>query len=48
MAEAYVNSHIEHGINTIEFFHPQSNSLPAKLLEQLAHTIHGAGNDPDT
>jgi methylglutaconyl-CoA hydratase len=48
MAEAYVNSHIEHGITTIEFFHPQSNSLPAKLLEQLAHTIHGAGNDIDT
>ena len=29
MTEAYVKSHIEHGINTIEFFHPQSNS-PAR------------------
>jgi methylglutaconyl-CoA hydratase len=48
MSEAYVKSHIEHGINTIEFFHPQSNSLPAKILEELAQSIHGAGNDPDT
>jgi methylglutaconyl-CoA hydratase len=45
----YVKSHIDHnGVNTIEFFHPQSNSLPAKLLEELAQTIHGAGNDEDT
>ncbi len=35
-------------INTIEFFHPQSNSLPGLLLEELAQTIHGAGNDDDT
>ncbi len=45
----YVKSHIDHnGVNTIEFYHPQSNSLPAKLLEELAQTIHGAGNDEDT
>lgn len=44
----YVRSHVEHGINTIEFFHPQSNSLPGKLLEELAQTIHSAGNDDDT
>lgn len=46
--EAYVRSHTEHGITTIEFFHPQSNSLPGKILEQLAHEIHFAGNSPDT
>lgn len=44
----YVKSEFHNGVTTIEFFHPQSNSLPAKLLEQLAHTIHGAGNDIDT
>ena len=33
MTEAYVKSHIEHGINTIEFFHPQSNSLPGKTIK---------------
>lgn len=46
--QAYVKSELHQGISTIEFFHPQSNSLPAVLLEQLAQTIHGAGNDPET
>lgn len=46
--EAYVNSHNEHGITTIEFFHSQSNSLPAKILKMLAREIHSAGNDNDT
>ncbi|MEY2918614.1 MAG: hypothetical protein RIS73_2328 [Bacteroidota bacterium] len=48
MTEAYVKSHIEHGINTIEFFHPQSNSLPAKILEELAKEIHFAGTHDET
>lgn len=48
MTEAYVKSHIEHGINTIEFFHPQSNSLPGKILEELAKEIHFAGTHDDT
>lgn len=46
--EAYVRSHIEHGINTIEFFHPQSNSLPGKILEELAREIHFAGTHDET
>ncbi len=46
--EEYVKSHIEHGINTIEFFHPQSNSLPGKILEELAREIHFAGTHDDT
>jgi len=46
--EFYVRSHIEHGINTIEFYHPQSNSLPAKVLEQLANEIHFAGTHAET
>ncbi|HAO46906.1 MAG TPA: enoyl-CoA hydratase/isomerase family protein [Ferruginibacter sp.] len=46
--ETYVRSHIEHGINTIEFFHPQSNSLPGRILEELAKEIHFAGTHDDT
>jgi methylglutaconyl-CoA hydratase len=48
MNPGYVKSHIEHGINTIEFFHPQSNSLPGKILEELAKEIHFAGTHDDT
>jgi len=48
MNQAYVRSHNEHGITTIEFFHPQSNSLPAKILEQLALEIHFAGTHDET
>lgn len=44
----YVKSEFHNGITTIEFFHPQSNSLPGRILEELAHSIHGAGNDPET
>ena len=48
MSEAYVKSYIEHGINTIEFHHPQSNSLPGKILEELAKEIHFAGTHDET
>lgn len=48
MSDAYVRSSYHHGITTIEFFHPQSNSLPGKILDELAQAIHGAGNDPET
>ncbi len=41
--DGYVQSHTEHGITTIEFFHPQSNSLPAKILDKLSQEIHYAG-----
>jgi len=33
------------GIATIEFFHPQSNSLPGRILSKLADTIEKAGNN---
>jgi methylglutaconyl-CoA hydratase len=39
----YVQTHNEHGIATIEFFHPKGNSLPGKILDQLAQEIHYAG-----
>ena len=48
MAEAYVKSEVHKGINTIEFFHPQSNSLPQNLLHKLAAAITHAGEDPNT
>ena len=48
MAEAYVKSELHNSITTIEFFHPQSNSLPGKILEDLSQAIHGAGNDKFT
>ena len=44
----YVRSEFHNGVTTIEFFHPQSNSLPAKILDELMTAIHGAGNDHDT
>jgi methylglutaconyl-CoA hydratase len=46
--QPYVTATLLNGINTIEFFHPQSNSLPASVLQQLATTITIAGNDAGT
>jgi methylglutaconyl-CoA hydratase len=48
MNNGYVKSETHQGITTIEFFHPQSNSLPAKILRDLTSSIHHAGEDPDT
>ena len=36
------------GITTIEFSHPQSNSMPSRQLETLAQEIHFAGNHDET
>jgi methylglutaconyl-CoA hydratase len=41
--DPYVKSHTEHGITTIEFCTPQSNSLPTKILDKLTQEIHYAG-----
>jgi len=46
--EGYVKVEREHGIATIEFFHPQSNSLPLKILETLASDIHSESINIDT
>ena len=43
----HVHSETHNRITTIEFFHPQSNSLPGKLLDSLAHEFHSAANDDD-
>jgi methylglutaconyl-CoA hydratase len=40
-----VNTTIENGLATIEFFHPLSNSLPGKVLAALAQSITDAGNN---
>jgi methylglutaconyl-CoA hydratase len=44
----YVDVETHKGITTIEFFHPQSNSLPHRILEELANEIHAAGTDNDS
>jgi methylglutaconyl-CoA hydratase len=44
----YVKTETHNNITTIEFFHPQSNSLPSSLLEELSKEIHAAGNDADS
>jgi methylglutaconyl-CoA hydratase len=41
----YVSTQLDHGIATIEFFHPASNSLPAHILSSLAGAIDKAGQD---
>jgi methylglutaconyl-CoA hydratase len=46
MDKAYVKSYTNNSISTIEFYHPQSNSLPASLLNQLAQTIQAEGQNP--
>lgn len=47
MTDAYVKSELHKGIGTIEFFHPQSNSLPGKILHDLAAAITHSGEDPN-
>ena len=44
MIEAYVKQQIQNNIATIEFFHPEQNSLPGTILAQLANTITEVGN----
>ena len=47
MMNEYVKLKIENGIGTIEFFHPQSNSLPSHVLSQLTETITEAGKNDE-
>jgi methylglutaconyl-CoA hydratase len=44
-SNGYVSTEMDHGIATIEFFHPASNSLPAEILNKLATAIDKAGQD---
>jgi methylglutaconyl-CoA hydratase len=43
--EAFVRSEIKNGIGTINFFHPQSNSMPGTQLRNLAAEIEKLGKD---
>lgn len=40
-----VNTSVDNGIATINFYHPASNSLPGILLRELAKQIESAGED---
>ncbi|NUM49814.1 MAG: enoyl-CoA hydratase/isomerase family protein [Flavobacteriales bacterium] len=40
-----IKSEIKEGVATIEFSHPLSNSMPGKLLTELAHTITQMSNE---
>src|SRR5207237_1259862 len=48
LSDGYVKVETHYGVTTIEFFHPQSNSLPRKILEDLAQEFHSAGTDDGT
>lgn len=48
LINGYVSTETHNGITTIEFFHPQGNSLPHRLLTDLANEIHTAGIEQHT
>ena len=45
LEQGYIKQEFNDGVATIEFFHPLSNSLPSRLLAQLAAAIREAGQD---
>ena len=45
MESGHVRYSVSDGIGTITFFHPQSNSLPSALLQELGNVIQKAGED---
>ena len=47
VTEGYVKTEIHQKVGTIEFHHPQSNSLPAAVLVDLAKAINQAAHDPE-
>jgi methylglutaconyl-CoA hydratase len=46
--QGFVQAAVHQGVRSIEFGHPQSNSLPGRLLKDLTHQFHLAADDPDT
>ncbi|HLR30878.1 MAG TPA: enoyl-CoA hydratase/isomerase family protein, partial [Fodinibius sp.] len=42
-----IATHTEDNIGTIEFYHPKGNSLPGKMLRDLADAIAGMSAHPD-
>lgn len=45
LQQGYIKSDLIDGVAHIEFFHPLSNSLPSKLLSELADAISEAGKN---
>ena len=45
MATPYIKNEIENGIAILSFFHPEHNSLPSNLLNELVDTINNIGNN---
>lgn len=45
--EAYVSTQVQDHIATIEFFHPEQNSLPGHILRELASHIEAAGRNDE-
>lgn len=48
MSNAYVQTTYSNNIATIEFYHPQSNSLPAAILNELAEAIKKESTNQNT
>lgn len=48
MPEPYVRTETHNGITSIEFFHPQSNSLPSQILQELSRSIRRLDDDTAT
>jgi methylglutaconyl-CoA hydratase len=46
LTDGRVQVSVQNGIGTVEFSHPKGNSLPAKLLNDLAAGIKQLGDDP--
>jgi methylglutaconyl-CoA hydratase len=46
--EGYVKVEHQKEVTVIEFFHPQGNSLPAAILNDLSQEIHSAGLQKET
>jgi len=42
-----IHSQVTNNIGTIEFYHPKGNSLPGKLLRELAQTITETGENEE-
>ena len=42
-----IETTINHGIGTITFHHPKSNSLPSKVLKEFATAIYAMGENPE-
>lgn len=46
-ANGEISTDIENNIGTIEFYHPKGNSLPGKMLRNLAESITQMGENPE-